>query len=41
MSLERKEYVGDKRCECGGEEQDFYHVIFSCKEHDEARNILG
>lgn len=39
-SLERKGYIEDKRCECGGEEQDFYHVIFSCKEHDEARHYL-
>lgn len=39
-SLERKGYTEVKRCECGGEKQDFYHVIFSCKEHDEVRNCL-
>lgn len=38
--LERKGYTEDKRCECGGEEQDFYHVIFSCKMYDEARYLL-
>lgn len=36
-SIARKGYVDDQRCECGREEQDMYHVTFSCIEHDEAR----
>ncbi|XP_070529361.1 uncharacterized protein [Cardiocondyla obscurior] len=39
-SLSRKGYIDSARCECGAEEQDINHIVFSCKNYDDQRQKL-
>lgn len=40
QSLERKGYINNARCKCGAEIQDIHHIVMSCIQYDEARDLL-
>ncbi|XP_077256531.1 uncharacterized protein LOC143894261 isoform X1 [Temnothorax americanus] len=40
LSLKRKGYIDNERCECGCECEDIHHVILSCCKFDEWRAVM-
>lgn len=39
-SLSRENYIDSSHCKCGAERQDIDHVVFKCRQYDDARNEL-